>query len=112
MSTRGNLLIRWLRWVIRLLVLAGFAAVVVVLMLWLSGYFSKKVPATTPAAQSETSQAQQPSVPVELVELPLTEWAVGTIRAVHETTIGSKLLARVVEVNLTGPARKSTPATS
>ena len=24
----------------------------------------------------------------------------GTIRAVHETTIGSKLLARVVEVNL------------
>ena len=24
----------------------------------------------------------------------------GTVRAVHETTIGSKLLARVVEVNL------------
>jgi RND family efflux transporter MFP subunit len=34
------------------------------------------------------------------VRLPLHESAVGTIRAVHETTIGSKLLARVVEVHL------------
>jgi membrane fusion protein, multidrug efflux system len=38
--------------------------------------------------------------PARLVRVPLSESAVGTIRAVHETSIGSKLLARVVEVNL------------
>jgi RND family efflux transporter MFP subunit len=32
--------------------------------------------------------------------VPLEEWAVGSIRAVHETTIGSKLLARVMDVDL------------
>jgi RND family efflux transporter MFP subunit len=32
--------------------------------------------------------------------MPLIESAVGTVRPVHETTVGSKLLARVVEVNL------------
>jgi RND family efflux transporter MFP subunit len=100
MSTRGYLLVRWIRWIFQVLIFAGFAAGVVVLMLWLSGKFSPKVPAIKPAAQAETSQTGQQSVPVELVELPLTESAVGTIRAVHETTIGSKLLARVVEVNL------------
>jgi len=37
---------------------------------------------------------------VRLVRLPLVETAVGTIQPVHETTIGAKLLARVVEVDL------------
>jgi RND family efflux transporter MFP subunit len=100
MSTHGNLLVRWIGWILQALLFAGFVAGVVVLMLWLSGKFSPKVPAVAPAVQSQTSQASQDAVPVELVELPLTESAVGTIRAVHETTIGSKLLARVVEVNL------------
>jgi RND family efflux transporter MFP subunit len=37
---------------------------------------------------------------VRKIRVPLTESAIGTIRAVHETSIGSKLLARVMEVNL------------
>jgi RND family efflux transporter MFP subunit len=78
-------------------VFLGFAAL---LMLWLSGRFSPKVPPVQPVVQSESPQTQQASVPVEMVELPLMESAVGSIRAVHETTIGSKLLARVVEVHL------------
>ena len=35
-----------------------------------------------------------------MLRVPITESAVGTIRAVHETSIGSKLLARVVEVDM------------
>ena len=100
MSTHGNLLLRWLRRLLQAVAFLGFAAGVVVLMLWLAGKFSPKVPATNSAAQSETSRTSAQLVPVALVELPLTESAVGTIRAVHETSIGSKLLARVVEVNL------------
>jgi RND family efflux transporter MFP subunit len=37
---------------------------------------------------------------VRLVRLPLVESAVGTVRPVSVTTIGARLLARVVEVNL------------
>lgn len=100
MSTHGNPLVRWIRWTLQALLFAGFGVGVVVLMLWLAGTSSPKVPAKTIATQSESGQADQPAVAVELVELPMTESAVGTIRAVHETTIGSKLLARVVRVNL------------
>ncbi len=78
----------------------GFAAGVVVLMFWLAGKFSPKVPATADAGQAQTSSLDGQLVRVQLIRLPLTESAIGTIRAVHETTIGSKLLARVVEVNL------------
>ena len=52
------------------------------------------------AAQPQGLNVEGQLVPVRLILLPLSESAVGTIRAVHETTIGSKLLARVVEVNL------------
>jgi RND family efflux transporter MFP subunit len=68
-------------------------------MLWLAGKFAPKVPATT-ATQPRPSPVEGRVVKVRLVRLPLSESAVGTIRAVHETSIGSKLLARVVEVNL------------
>ncbi len=100
MSTGGHFLARVMRWVVRTLVYAAFAAGAAALMLGLAGKFSPKVPTAGTAAQSETSQPNRPSVAVELVELPLVESAVGTIRAVHETSIGSKLLARVVEVDL------------
>ena len=78
----------------------GFVAGVIVLMLWLAGRFSPKVPAAADCGQVQTSLLEGRAATVQLVPLPLSESAVGTIRAVHETTIGSKLLARVVEVNL------------
>jgi len=82
------------------LVLLGFAAGVVVLLLWLAGKFSPKVPVKNATAQPQGSHVAGQLVPVRLIRLPLSESAVGTIRAVHETSIGSKLLARVIEVNL------------
>jgi RND family efflux transporter MFP subunit len=88
------------RWVGRTAILVVFGAGVIVLLLWLAGKFSPKVPVKNATAQSQRSDVEGQLVPVRLKRLPLTESAVGTIRAVHETTIGSKLLARVVEVNL------------
>ena len=87
-------------WIGRGALLLGFAAGVVVIMFWLSGRFSPKVPDGTPADQSGASRIEGPVVQVRLVALPLSESAVGTIRAVHEIAVGSKLLARVVEVNI------------
>ncbi len=88
------------RWIGPAAVFALFVAGIIVLMLWLAGSFSPKTPSETSAARTEASDVERRLTPVRLVRLPVTESAVGTIRAVHETTIGSKLLARVVELNL------------
>jgi RND family efflux transporter MFP subunit len=95
-----TVLMRLVRWGIRILVTLAFAAGVVVLLLWLAGKFSPKVPVASIAAQSHASDVEGRLAPVRLIRLPLSESAVGTIRAVHETSIGSKLLARVVELDL------------
>jgi membrane fusion protein, multidrug efflux system len=88
------------RWVGRLAILLGFAAGVVILMLWLAGKFSPKVPDEKAKTGPQAVRSNEQVVTVHLILLPLMESAVGTIRAVHETSIGSKLLARVMEVNL------------
>ncbi len=89
-----------LRWIGRAAVFLGFAGGVVLLMLWLAGKFAPKVPVERPAAQTQASKVEGRVTPVRFIRVPLTESAVGTIRAVHETSIGSKLLARVLEVTL------------
>jgi membrane fusion protein (multidrug efflux system) len=74
---------------------------VVVMMLWLSGKFSPKVPqaaATLPSSNQKIDKSR--AVAARLITMPLTESAVGTIRAVHETTISSKLLSRVTALDL------------
>jgi membrane fusion protein (multidrug efflux system) len=95
----GNTMARVMRLAGGTLLFLGFSAGVVLLMLWLAGRFEPKVPDTTPG-QQQVSNLQGQAVPVELLRLPRTESAVGTIRAVHETSIGSRILARVVAVNL------------
>ena len=100
MTIRKTLMKQIFPWIGRGAVLLGFAAGVVLLMFWLAGKFSPKVPVIVDAGQVQASTLDGQFVRVQLIRLPLTESAIGTIRAVHETTIGSKLLARVVEVNL------------
>jgi RND family efflux transporter MFP subunit len=92
--------VSWMRWPRRIVTFVAFAAGVIVLLLWLAGKFSPKVPFYFVTAKPDASAVDVPRVSVRLVRLPVVESAVGTIRAVHETSVGSKLLARVVEVNL------------
>ncbi|HWB12973.1 MAG TPA: efflux RND transporter periplasmic adaptor subunit [Pirellulales bacterium] len=90
----------WTRWAVSAFAGLAFVAGVAALLLWLAGKFEPKV---SPSAEPATVGPPRPAgrtVVARLVRVPLTETAVGTIRAVHETAIGSKLLARVVEVNL------------
>lgn len=97
--TQGSVLTRGTRWLGRLAVAAAFTVGVVALLLYLAGWFAPKVP-QTPALPSTAAASQGQVVAVRALRVPRIESAVGTIRAVHETTIGSKLLARVLEVNL------------
>ncbi len=101
MTSARNVLAHWGRWVPRVATFLVFAACVTVLILWLAGKLSPKVPETaaTPPPQPGAENIG-PVAAVRLVPLPRIESAVGTIRAVHEISIGSKLLARVMEVHL------------
>jgi len=100
MSTNRTFLRKWTDWGGRAATMLVFAVGATMLLLWLAGKFEPKVLAQ--GDQVSASEDTPPSIvaPVRLVRLPIVETAVGTIRPVHETTIGSRLLARVVEVNL------------
>lgn len=97
---RSGFLARTTHWAGRVTALTAFAAGVIVPLLWLAGRFAPKVPDAPAMTSSQASDVAGNVEPVRLVRLPLYESAVGTVRAVHEITIGSKLLARVMEVNL------------
>jgi len=100
MTSYADALTRWSRLAGRAVVFVAFSAGVVVLLLWLAGRFSPKVPVEVAGSRPPGAPARGPLAKARLIRLPLSESAVGTIRAVHETSIGSKLLARVLEVNL------------
>lgn len=100
MTLRHQVWLRWVRGFGRLIAMLVFAAGVVVLMLWLAGKFEPKVPVASGGSPAQTAELKGAVVPVRLRKVPLYESAVGSIQAVHETSVGSKLLARVVEVNL------------
>ncbi len=86
-------------------VVAGvaFVAVVAFLMMLLAGVFHRKINSEVVAEPAEAGRPVGDAQIVEarLIEIPLDESAVGTIRAVHETAVASKLLAKVVQVNVT-----------
>ncbi len=85
-----------------LAVAVAFVIVVVGLLLWLAGVFHPKIgghaAADAPADRSLSADAEV--APVRLIRTPEVESAVGAIRAVHETAVASKLLAKVVAVNI------------
>ena len=107
MATRHQYMKEMKQWGSSLLVIAGFTVGVVLALMWLAGWFQPKVSDHVPPAESHRTVAAADTVPVRRISLPLEESAVGTIRAVHETSIGSKLLARVTEVNLTAGKKVS-----
>jgi RND family efflux transporter MFP subunit len=80
-------------WTAALLVLA-------VLVAWLSGWFHAKVPAGE-SAVAEVAQPTGEVVAGEVVRMPQYTAAVGTVRAVYETAVGSRLLARVKALHVT-----------
>jgi RND family efflux transporter MFP subunit len=91
---------KWAAWGGQVVILFVFAGGVTLLLLWLAGTFAPKVVAQAVPAASTPDAAPAIVAQVRLLRVPKVETAVGTIRPVHETTIGTRLLARVIEVNL------------
>ena len=87
-------------WGSRAALLLVFAVSVTLLLSWLAGKFEPKVLLSAERALASDDKAPGIVAQVRLVRLPMVETAVGTIRPVHETAIGARLLARVVDVKL------------
>lgn len=81
--------------------LGGFAVVgVTLLLLALAGVFHAKVPATTPRAASRSVPPGAELAEVRRITRPRYEVAVGAVKPVHEISLASRLLAKVVEVRV------------
>lgn len=100
MSTNRTIFLKWADWGSRAATLFVFTVGATLLLLWLAGKFEPKVLAQEERASASENNAPGIVAQVRLVRLPMVETAVGTIRPVHEISIGARLLARVVEVNL------------
>lgn len=83
-----------------LAVTLGLVGFIAVLMLWLSGFFMEKVMETPAGNKMLAAMPDGDFVTVNLTSLPRLESAVGTIRAVHEVGVASKILARVKEIRI------------
>jgi len=82
------------------IIAAAFTLVVVLLMLWLAGVLHRKVGAVAGGAVEPGPPGDARLAAVRTIRLPRYEYSVGTFRAVHETSVASKLLAKVMEVNV------------
>ncbi|MBU0719375.1 MAG: efflux RND transporter periplasmic adaptor subunit [Planctomycetes bacterium] len=88
----------WIRWARTGAVIFISIGGIVVLLIWLAGGFREKIePGPTALGVQPLGQAR--TMTVELMTVPLAEDAVGTVRAAHETEVGSKIMARVLAVN-------------
>lgn len=77
-----------------------FSAAVLLMMAWLTGQFQSKALAD-PRVHEGRSAAGVEVVPVKRLTVPAVEAAVGTITPVYESRVASKVLGRVVQVNVT-----------
>lgn len=85
-----------------LILTAAFSLGIVALMLVLAGAFEPKVQLRPQESATTASPgaAGRATAVVTRIQRPRRESAVGTIRAVYEATVASKLLARVEEVRV------------
>jgi RND family efflux transporter MFP subunit len=95
----------WTRLFGRWLLIGGAVAGLALLMLVLAGVFKPKVPTDERLAVGDGPSSGRPAEGASIVQVrrlvrPRVETAVGTVRAVHEAAVASKLLARVAEVNV------------
>lgn len=88
----------WVRWVRTGAVIVLSVGGIVVLLIWLGGGFHERIePGPTQVGMHLLGRA--PTVAVESVTVPLSEEAVGTVQAAHETEVGAKIMARVLAVH-------------
>ncbi|MCB9876284.1 MAG: efflux RND transporter periplasmic adaptor subunit [Planctomycetes bacterium] len=87
------------RWQRPLLVVTGIAAMVL-LLAWLMGAFHHRMPAG-PALPGPGVPVRGERLTLQPTTTPRFETAIGTVRAVHETIVASRVLGRVASLAIT-----------
>ncbi len=72
---------------------------VILILVWLAGGFHAKVP-PTPVEPPGHAAIVSATTQAAFYTIPRYEWAIGTIQAVHETAMGSKILAKVIQADI------------
>ena len=90
------------RWLYRIVGVLVLAALVVVLVLYLDGAFSRKVTPRSTSGNGPAAPAPAQLVEARFIDIPASEQAPGTIRPLHEIALASKVREpeKVVEVNV------------
>lgn len=78
----------------------GFVVIVVLLMLYLIGTFHPKIGSHVATTRPGRPIGNTELTTVSTVDVPRTESAVGTVRAVQRSVLASKIRANVIEVNV------------
>ena len=91
-----------LKWLPKTVLVLALAALVVVLMLYLDGFFNRKVAPGPSAGGIPRPIASAQMVDADFIDIPSFEQAPGTIRPLHETALSSKVREpeKVVEVDV------------
>ncbi len=74
-------------------------AFIIVTMMWMMGVFHHKI-SDKAAAGPQRPVGDAVLAAVEKIRVPVAESATGTVRPVHEAAVASKILAKVVAVNV------------
>ncbi len=90
----------------RALVTAVVLAGTVLLVLWLMGVFADKVPPDAEVQSPLPSAQGLETFTARAVKVPVIDESVGSIRAAHEVSIASRLLARVAVMHVTAAGQR------
>jgi len=88
---------QWIHIMTRSVLAMVFCAIVVLLLLWLAGYFHTKIDTTT-VPQSTQTNTPPHVIDAHLITVALEEVAIGTVVPVRQSDIASRILSRVVSV--------------
>jgi len=80
--------------------IAGALATMVLLVLWMSGFFGHKIAPGTVEVQAAVAPAGAATAVVEEVAVPVVEEAAGTVQAERKTVVSSRMLAVIGELRV------------
>lgn len=91
------------KWLWKIAMVGAMGALIVVLMLYLDGAFTPKVPAQAPAPAGPASAPAASLAEAAFITVPSVERAPSTIRPLHETALAAKVREpeKVLEMNVT-----------
>lgn len=92
-SQRGS---SWKTWVLSIVM----TAIITVMLLVLAGVFHRKVPSDAASVSKRSAEGLKTAI-VRSIQRPRFETASGTVQPVHEASVASRLLARVIEIPVT-----------